>query len=222
MRDQDHAARVLLQVALEPRHAFRVEMVGRLVEQQDVGLRQQQLGQRHAPLLAARKLRHIGITRRTAQRIERLLDLRVEVPQVVGVDLVLQLGHLVGGVVGVVRRDLVVAVELGLLFSHALHGIAEHVLVGIELRLLRQIPDLDAVGRLRLAEEIVDHAGHDLQQRRLARAVEADDADLGAWIERQRDVLQDLSCRPGRSWTACACDRRIAGSPWGAPLEVGR
>ena len=33
---------------------------------------------------------------------------------------------------------------------------------------------------LRLAEEVVDGAGHDLEQRRLARAVEADDADLGA------------------------------------------
>ena len=30
------------------------------------------------------------------------------------------------------------------------------------------------------------------KQRRLARAVEADDADLGAGQERQRDVLQDL------------------------------
>ena len=35
-------------------------------------------------------------------------------------------------------------------------------------------------------------AGHDLEQRRLARAVQADDADLGAGEERQRDVLQDL------------------------------
>ena len=34
--------------------------------------------------------------------------------------------------------------------------------------------------------------GHDLEQRRLARAVQADHADLGAGKERQRDVLQDL------------------------------
>ena len=108
------------------------------------------------------------------------------------VDLVLQLGHLVGGLVRVVGGDLVVAVEQRLLLRHALHGVAEHVLRGIELRLLRQVADLDAVGRPGLADEVLDLAGHDLEQRRLARAVQADDADLGAGEERQRDVLQDL------------------------------
>ena len=156
MRHQDDAAGVLLEVALEPGDAFGVEMVGRLVEQQDVGLGQQQPGQRHAALLAARQLRHVGIARRAAQRVERLLDLRVEVPQVLRVDLVLQLRHLVGGLVGVVGGDLVVAVEHRLLLGHALHGVAEHVLVGIELRLLRQVADADAVGRPGLAEEVLD------------------------------------------------------------------
>ena len=89
--DEDHAARIVLEVALEPGDALGVEVVGRLVEQQDVGLGQQQLGQRHAALLAARQLRHVGVARRAAQRVERLLDLRVEVPQVLRVDLVLQL-----------------------------------------------------------------------------------------------------------------------------------
>ena len=92
----------------------------------------------------------------------------------------------------VVGGDLVVAIEDGLLLGDTLHRIAEHVLRGIELRLLRQVADLDAVGGTRLADEIVDNAGHDLEQRRFAGAVQADDADLGAGQERQRDVLQDL------------------------------
>ena len=128
MRHEDHAARVLLQELLEPRDAFRIEMVGRLVEQQDVGLRQQQLGQRHAAPLAARELVDVGIARRAAQRVERLLDLRVEVPQVLRVDLVLQRRHLVGGLVGIVRRDLVEAIDDRLLLRDALHRIAKHVL----------------------------------------------------------------------------------------------
>jgi hypothetical protein len=39
------------QVLLEPEHALRVEVVGGLVEQQEVGLLQKQLAQRHATTL---------------------------------------------------------------------------------------------------------------------------------------------------------------------------
>ena len=42
-----------------------------------------------------------------------------------------------------------------------------------------------------LAGEAVVEPGHDPQQARLAGAVRADDADLGARVERERDVLED-------------------------------
>src|SRR5262249_26599500 len=42
VRDRDDRAGVLLEVALEPRHRFRVEVVGGLVEQQQVGLPQEE------------------------------------------------------------------------------------------------------------------------------------------------------------------------------------
>ena len=103
-------------------------------------------------------LRHVGIARRAAQGVERLLDLRVEVPQVLRLDLVLQLGHLVGGLVGVVGGELVVAVDQRLLLRHALHGVAEHVLGGVELRLLRQVADAHAVRRPGLADEVLELA----------------------------------------------------------------
>ena len=190
--DQHDAAGVVREIAFQPRHRLRVQMVGRLVQQQDVGLGEQQLGERDAPLLAARELLDLGLARRAAQRVQRLLHLRVEVPQPLRLDLVLQLGHLLGGLVGVVGGQLVVAVDQRLLLRHALHGVAQHVLGGIELRLLRQVADADALGRPGLADEVLELAGHDLEQGRLAGAVEADDADLGAREERQRDVLQDL------------------------------
>jgi hypothetical protein len=102
---------------------------------------------------------------------------------------VLQLRHLLGRLLGVVGGKLVVAIDERLLLGDTLHGIAQHVLLGIELRLLRQIADLDARGCPRLAHEVGDLPGQDLQERRLAGAVQADDADLGAGQERQRDVL---------------------------------
>ena len=55
--DGDDGAVVLLQVLLEPEHALGVEVVGGLVEQQQVGLLQQQLGERDAALLTAGEVR---------------------------------------------------------------------------------------------------------------------------------------------------------------------
>ncbi len=54
MRDEHDAAGILDEIALEPGDALGIEMVGGLVEQEDVGLGKQQLAERDAPLLAAR------------------------------------------------------------------------------------------------------------------------------------------------------------------------
>ncbi len=75
MRDDQDRARIVAQVSFEPGHALGVEMVGRLVQQQQVGLIQQQLGERDAAPLTARELRHLGVVRRTAQRVHREIDL---------------------------------------------------------------------------------------------------------------------------------------------------
>ncbi len=65
-------------------------------------------------------------------------------------------------------------------------------LVGIEGRFLRQVAHAHAVGGPGLAGVFGIEPGHDLHQGRLAGAVDADDADLGAGIEGQPDVLQNL------------------------------
>ncbi len=78
---------------------------------------------------------------------------------------------------------------------HGLLDVAEHRLAGIESRLLRQIPDLDAVGRPRLAEEVLVLAGHDAQEGGLARAVAPDDANLGARKKRKVDALENFLVR---------------------------
>ena len=62
----------------EPLHALGVEMIGRFVEQQHVGFREQQAAQRDAALLAARERLDLRIPGRKAQRVgsdfELLLD----------------------------------------------------------------------------------------------------------------------------------------------------
>src|SRR5271166_736187 len=78
--DDEDRARVGAQMAFEPVDRFGVEMVGRLVEQQQVRLFQQQSAERDAAPLAARKRADVGIVRRAAERVHRLLDLTVEIP----------------------------------------------------------------------------------------------------------------------------------------------
>jgi hypothetical protein len=64
------------------------------------------------------------------------------------------------------------------------------VLDWVELGLLREIADGDVLARPGLAGELGVEPGHDLDQGRLAGAVRADDADLGALVELQVDVVE--------------------------------
>ena len=198
--DRDDGARVRAEEVLEPGDRLGVEMVGRLVEQQQIGRGEQQPAERDAAALASGERGDVGVARRTAQRVHRHLDLRVDLPGADLVDAVLHaallgedLVHLVGRqVFGEARVQVVVAREQRPHLGDALLDVAFHVLGRVEARLLRQEADLDALGRERLADEVRVLARHDAQQRRLARAVQAEHADLGAGEEREPDVLEDL------------------------------
>jgi hypothetical protein len=79
--------------------------------------------------------------------------------------------------------------------AHPLLDVAEDGFGRVELRFLRQVPHPHPFGRPGLPEEVLDHAGHDLQEGALAGAVGADQPDLGPGQERQPDVLQNLAVR---------------------------
>ena len=195
MGDRDDGARVLRQVLLEPLHALRVQVVGGLVEQQQVGLGQQQPAQRDPPLLAAGQAGDVGVGRRAAQRVHGLLDLAVQVPGVPVVELLLQAAHLLEQLVGVVGRhllgDLVVLGEQPLGLGHAVLDVAEDRLGLVQLGLLVEQAHGEARHQARVAVGRLLHARHHPEQGRLAGAVRADDADLGAGQERQRDVVEN-------------------------------
>ena len=130
----DDRAGVLGEVALEPRDRLGVEVVRRLVEEEQVGRAEQQAAERDAAALAAGELRDVGVGGRQAQRVHRVLELRVEVPRVGRLDLVLDAGHLVGGLVAVVHRELVEPVEQRLRLGDAVLDVALDVLGLVELR----------------------------------------------------------------------------------------
>ncbi len=93
MGDGEDAAGVRREMALEPLHGLRIEVVGRLVEEEQVGLLEQQLAQRHPAPLATGQVVDELLGRRAAQRVHRLVEPRVEVP---GTG-VLELGRQVAG-----------------------------------------------------------------------------------------------------------------------------
>ena len=113
--DDDHRDRLARQVAFEPFGRRDIEMVGRLVQEHQVGAFQQELGQHHPRLLAAgkrgRRAVELGLGEAEARQhlldpvIDRIgilvLDLAVELvvppPGPFAVRRVFGLGHLGGG-----------------------------------------------------------------------------------------------------------------------------
>jgi hypothetical protein len=92
--DGHDRARVLLEVSLEPGDGLGVEVIGRLVEQQQVGFLEQHAAQRDAAALAAGKGGHVGVAGRNAQRLHGQLECAVELPCVRRVDVILKLSLL--------------------------------------------------------------------------------------------------------------------------------
>ena len=150
MGDRHDGPRVVLQEALQPVDRLGVEVVGRLVEEQQVGVAEEQPGERHAALLAAGQGRDIGVVGRAAQGVHRDVDVAFQVPGVGRGDPVLQRGLLGADrlVVGVGVRpgghDRVVLVDEGLDLGHAVHDVALDVLGRVELGLLAQVADGEA------------------------------------------------------------------------------
>ena len=113
------------------------------------------------------------------------------------VDALLESSHLFEELVEVGVRlaklsgDLVEAVQQPLGLGDAVLDVAAHVFGGVQLGLLGQVADLDTRLGAGLPEDIGVDAGHDSQQGRFARAIEAQHTDLGARKEGQGDVFKD-------------------------------
>ena len=128
-----------------------------------------------------------------------MLELGVEIPGAGGLDGVLHAGllledllHLLGRhLFGKAGVDLVEAGQERPRGGHALLDVAKDRLGGIERGLLRQIPDAIPRRQRRLALNVEVEAGHDLEQRGLARPVRAKHADLGAVQKREVDVFEN-------------------------------
>ena len=93
--DEHDGAGVFLQVPFEPGDALGVEVVGRLVQEQEVGAFEQDLAEGDAPAFAAGERADLGVAGREPHGVHGDLDAAVEVPALGRLDGVLDLGLLV-------------------------------------------------------------------------------------------------------------------------------
>ena len=183
--DRYHGAGVTLQKLLQPIDRLGVQVVGGLVQQQHIGFGKQQTAQGHAALFTTRQNLDPGVPGRQAQGVGGNFQLVLGIGTGAADDglhlglfsrelVEVGVGLTVGGV------DLVQPC-LGLEQSaHAgLHAFT-HALGRVELRLLWQITDVQIGHRRCLALDLLVHAGHDLEQGGLARAIGTQHADLRA------------------------------------------
>ena len=197
MRDGTDGALVALEELLEPQHALGIEVIGGLVEQQQVGSFEQKAAQRDATALAARKHIHGHVGLGALQRVHGLGKLAVQVPAVGGVDFILELTHLlhkrveIGVGVAHLGTDLVEALDFSQNVAERHLDVLEDGLVLVERRLLLQDADGVAGAQAGLAVRDLLDTCHQFEERGLAHAVGADHADLGAGIERKRHIVQN-------------------------------
>ena len=136
-------------------------MIGRLVQQQDIGLLHQGFGNRQAFAPATGKAGCIGGKILEAGTAQRFADASFPLRWRSG-------DALEGG------------------FKDRPHGCSGH-----KFGLLRHVGEPRALARCYLAAVGLDIAGENPQQRRLARAIGSDKPDAGALFDRERDIAQE-------------------------------
>ncbi len=195
---RNDGAFVLLQVTLQPGDRFGIQVVGRLVEQQDIRFGQQQPAERDPAALATRKNAHRRLAWRATQRIEGDLQAIVQGPGLDPVKLVLQAGLLFDQGVEICIRvgkgiiDCLITLEqvkdrLDSFFNHLADG-----LIRVELGLLVEHTNAVALGKGDLPGVAVVLAGDNPQQGTFPRAIQPKNTNLGAIEKAQRDIPQDL------------------------------
>jgi hypothetical protein len=181
---------------------IRVQVVGRLVEQQNIGLAEQQAGQCHAAAFAAGANRMGAIIGRAAQGIGKQADAVVEFPAVEVFDLfehfALRSMSFIISSSSVTSPSFIADVFVFLQeVDNVLHAFFHDLPNGfgfIEVRLLSQVPDFVLFFKFDLAFVILVQAGNNFQQGRFTRAVETQNADFGAVEKRQPDIFEHLFC----------------------------
>ena len=167
MRHEHHRALVFGQEGFEPGDGLDIEVIGRLVEQQQLRLADQRARQQHAPLPSARQRVDIDVGRQLQPRHHHVGLVRA-LPLVVRIERAETLAHHLGD--GAIGRQ-------------------RHILNEPRHARARLPPHGAPIGR--------QIAGDDLHQRRLAGAIAADDRDALAGIDLERHIVEKRNVAVG-------------------------
>src|SRR6202521_176413 len=160
--DDDGAAGEVEQRFLQRPERVDIEIVGRLVEQQQIAALLQELGEMHAIPLTARQASDLALLRRPFEVEPRDVRARGDLP-LAQLDLVASAGDLLpDGLAGVERLPALIHVP-------DLHGLADFQRPGVRLLLTGDHPE----------------------QRRLSRPVGPDDADDAAARQREAQIVHE-------------------------------
>ncbi len=139
---------------------------------------------------------------RQAKRIHRHFHMAVELPEIVGINLVLQLcnlvvelvGFLVGKITAQQFPDFIIAIQYRLLFGHAFRHHLLNGFAGGKPGFLFEVSDSGVLRNVAAAHEFLIETGHDFQQAGFARTIPANHADACTEKERQIDLFQNGFC----------------------------
>ena len=199
MGDKHDRALVIEQVFFQPVDGIDIEMVGRLIEQQQVGLAGERARQHH---LAADAAGAVGepLVLRKVQTREHGFDSLIDVPTAEALDPGLQarqqkqrfaIGH------AVTMGEVVILGQQLAKLAGAAGDDFKHRLVGVGRYFLFQMGDAQRVGAPDLAVVGKRISGDYPKQRRLAGAVAPDQTDPLAGIDLKTDLGQEWNMAVG-------------------------
>ena len=192
VRDEQQRLAHPEQIALQPGDRVDVQMVRRLIQQEQIGFAHQRRRQQHPPLLTARKGRvvPVGVQAHAGRDARDFFEHR---PRTMGVQLFVQLVQ--PAVVGIrMRRQ---PRFLAMIAHHQLAALAQAPRDDLEDRALevtrdrlREVRDLQSRFRLHGPRIRDDLSGEDLHQRRLAGPIAAQQTDPLLLVDLKTDPIQ--------------------------------
>ena len=198
VRDHENGAGVVLEIILEPEQREEVEVIGRLVQQEEVGLHDQQPRKvrAHDPAAAHLARGPVEVALLEAEAVEHFLGLRFDLGIAEGVEFRVRL-EVLGNVDG---AGLLEFAQPGFEpgdFADASGGDLEDGLAAGGLALLGQVADhgpLVALDRAGVGLIVTEDDG---EEGRLPRAIRPDQRDALAVVHLHRGVLEERAAADG-------------------------
>ena len=208
VRDEEAGAGIAAQEILQPLDALRIEVVRRLVEDEQFRLRDERAAECDAALFPAAQRTDDAIRRGRVEILQEALQPRVEVPSVVPLDLIEQ----IRAAMRVAGRVLVFGDDVENVLRAA-EDVRLHGRVQIEIERLRQEARHDSTTARNLAFIRLQIARDNFEQRAFPAAIPPDEADVlalvqgdgGAGEQRRRPVADDEAICADDGCGVCRC-----------------